>query len=344
MKIAVIFDTPHAGWSDADFKAEVEAQVPEAEYEVAEALMENGHDVHMIGLHDDLRDAMHKLDEYKPDLVFNCCEAFMGNARYDYGVPAVLELYGYPYTGAAPEGLVIARDKAVSKKILAYHGITVPRFVAYFLGDKLSVPDELEYPLIVKPLREDASIGIAQSSVVKDEKDLAERVELIHRRFKKPAIAEEFVDGRELYIGVVGNKKLRQLPIVEMVFEKVEDPQMRIATHTAKWDEDYRERWGIKNRFAHPIAQEASDEIERIVPIAFHALRLHDYGRIDVRLTSKQEVYVLEVNPNPFLSFGEDMANGAEKLGLAYEEFIELIVKEAVARYKNGPQTVNRKP
>ncbi len=334
MKIAVIFDTPNPGWEDEDFKAEIEAGVPEAEYEVAEALMENGHDVYMIGLHDDLRHPLHQLENYQPDLVFNCCESFMGNARYDYGVPALLELHAYPYTGAPPEGLVMARDKAASKKILAYHGVKVPEFAVYELGEKkVKPPANLDFPMIVKPLREDASVGIAQSSVVRDEKELAERVEFIHRNLKQAAISEQFIDGRELYVGLIGNRELVQLPIVEMVFDKMTDSIMKVATHSAKWDLEYRERWGIKNVFARRIARAALDEIERICPIAFHALRLRDYGRIDVRLTPNQEVYILEANPNPYISFGEDMANAAERMGLDYNAFIERIADEALARY-----------
>lgn len=336
MKIAVIFDTPNPGWEDVDFKGEIEAGVPEAEYEVAEALMENGHDVYMIGLHDDLRHPLHQLEEYKPDLVFNCCESFMGNARYDYGVPALLELHAYRYTGAPPEGLVMARDKAASKKILAYHGMRVPKFAVYELGEKGQSPSYVDYPMIVKPLREDASVGIAQSSVVNDEKELSDRVKFIHRNLKQAAIAEQFIEGRELYIGVIGNEELQQLPIIEMSFGKIGEPAQKIATHSAKWDLEYRERWGIKNIFARRIARSALEEIEKVCPIAFHALRLRDYGRIDVRLTADQEVYVLEVNPNPYISFGEDMANAAERIGLDYNELIERIADEALARYEGS--------
>lgn len=336
MKIAVIFDTPNPGWTDADFKAEVEAGVPEAEYEVAEALMENGHDVYMIGLHDDLRHPLHQLEEYHPDLVFNCSESFMGNASYDYGVPTLLELHGYPYTGASPEGLVMSRNKAASKKILAYHSIKVPEFAVYELGEKVKSPKHIDFPLIVKPLREDASVGIAQGSVVSNQQELAERVQMVHRNLHQAAIAEQFIEGREFYVGLIGNRELHQLPAIEMIFDKATDPSMKIATHTAKWDLEYRERWGIKNIFARRISKEAQEEIDRICPIAFHALRLYDYGRIDIRLTADQEVYVLEVNPNPYISFGEDMANAAERIGLDYYAFIERIAEEALARYESS--------
>lgn len=336
MKIAVVFDTPNAGWEDLDFKEEIEEEVAEAEYDVAEALMENGHQVHMIGFHDDLLFLLDRLASYKPDLVFNCCESFMGHSQYDYGVTALLEMHGYRYTGSPPEALLVCRDKATSKKILAYHSVRVPRFQVYAAGDGIDPPADLDFPMIVKPLREDASVGIAQSSVVNDTDNLAERVTFVHRSLHQPAIVEELIEGRELYIGVIGNSDLQILPTVEMTFNNIPHPDRKIATYNAKWDLEYRERWGIKNVFARRIGKGALEEMHRACRIAFQALELRDYGRIDFRLTSDQKVYVLEVNPNPFISFGEDMANAAERAGLDYYEFIERITQEAIARYEKA--------
>lgn len=336
MKIAVVFDTPAAGLEDEDFKQEVEAEVPEAEYEVAEALMENGHDVYLIGFHANLRRLLDRLEEFEPELVFNCTESYMGKARYDYGVTALLEMKGYRYTGSPPEALLLARDKATSKKILEYHSVQVPRFEVYTANGDITPPADIAFPLIVKPLHEDASVGISQSSVVTDERSLRERVEFIHRKLQQPAIAEQLIEGRELYVGMIGNRKPQLLPIVEMTFDKMDDRSMRIATYNAKWDLAYRERWGIKNVFARRIGDAAMEEIERACRIAFEAHELRDYARIDLRLTSDQDVYVLEVNPNPYIAFGEDMANAAERLGLDYYAFIERIVKEALARYETA--------
>jgi D-alanine-D-alanine ligase len=336
MKIAVVFDWMESGWEDADFKEALEAtesEVAEAEYEIAEALIENGHEVFLIGFHDNLRRLLDRLEEFDPDLVFNSCESFMGKSRYDYAVTALFEMKGYRYTGSPPEALLLARDKATSKKILSHHSVSVPRFVNYALGREVTPPSEIDFPLIVKPTHEDASVGIAQSSVVNDFESMRERVLFIHRNLHQPAIAEELIEGRELYVGVIGNQTLQVLPIVEMTFDKIPDPERRIATHSAKWDLEYRNRWGIKNIFARRIGDRALAEIHRAAKMAYTALGLRDYGRIDIRLTRNQEVYVLEVNPNPYISFGEDMANAAEKLGLDYYEFIEYIVQEAVARY-----------
>ena len=336
MKIAVVFDTSRASWEDADFKREVAAHVEEAEYEVAEALMDRGHDVCMVGVQTDLKRMIDTLRGYAPDLVFNCTEAFEDNAALDYVFPAVFEAEGYRYTGSPPLGLLATRNKAMSKKVLAYHGISVPGFRTYRLGEAVEDTSDLVFPLIVKPLSEDASIGISGASVVRGLDELAERVAFVHERFGQPAIAEEFVDGRELYVSIVGNgAELEILPIVEMVFDKRRTkPEERIATRMAKWHVPYRERKGIRNVFARPIARAARERIAAICATAFRALWLRDYARLDVRLTPDGQVSVIEANANPFISYGHDMANAAEKAGMNYQAFIQRIVDEAVRRYE----------
>lgn len=332
MRVAVVFDTLHPEWEEADYRREMAAGVDEAEYEVAEALETKGHEVRMIGIREDIRPLVDRLADFGPDLAFNCCEGFRGNARLEYAVAAVLEMHGYRHTGSPPAGLLVARNKSMSKKILAFHGIRVPDFATFRPGDDLIRPSSLRYPLIVKPLLEDASVGIAQASVVADDESLVERVRFIHDSFHQAAIAEELVEGRELYIGMIGNAKLELLPIVELHFGKVSKAERRIATYKAKWDEEYRERYGIKSRFARKLRDPVMARIREICETAFHALWLQDYGRIDVRLAHDDEVYVLEVNPNPFISFGHELANSAEKAGMKYADFIQRIVDEAMAR------------
>ncbi len=332
MKIAVVFDTLAPGWEHADFQEELEAEVPEAEYDVAEALIENGHHVYLLGFHHNLRRLLDRLEDFQPDLVFNATESYMGKARYDYAVTALLEMKGYRCTGSSPEALLLARDKATSKKILQYHAINVPRFTVYPVDEDATAPD-IEFPLIVKPTHEDASVGIAQSSIVADHDTLRERVEFIHRSLNQPAVAEELIEGRELYVGMIGNRELLTLPIIEMTFDRVDESERKIATYSAKWDLEYRERWGIKNIFARRIGKKALEEIRRAAKEAYTALELRDYGRIDLRLTKDQRVYVIEVNPNPYISFGEDMAKAAERAGMNYYDFIERIVREAMGRY-----------
>jgi D-alanine-D-alanine ligase len=222
------------------------------------------------------------------------------------------------------------------KKVLAYHGINVPGFATWRLAEEVEdIPSDLAFPLIVKPLAEDASAGISQASVVATAEALAERVHFVHEQFGQPAIAEEFIEGRELYVSMVGNgDDIEILPIIEMVFDKeVTKPEERIATRSAKWDVPYRTRKGIKNVFARPIARAVDTEIEGICKTAFRALWLRDYARLDLRLTPDNVVWVIEANANPFISFGHDMANSAEKAGMDYYAFVDRILREALDRY-----------
>ena len=332
MKIAVIFDSLHPEWEDAAFKREVEEKAEEAEYDVARALLAGGHDVLMIGIGDDVAPLLAKLAEFQPKLVFNGCEGFRKNARHEYAVAALLDMYGYRYTGSSPTALLVARNKSLTKKVLAYHGIRVPAFAEFKEGDKLVRPSELRFPLIVKPLLEDASIGIAQASVVEDDPSLAQRVEFIHTKYHQAAIVEELVEGREVYVGLIGNADLQVLPLTEMTFGEPEIGEHRIATYKAKWDEDYRKKKKIKNVFAKGVSDELTRRIGELCSTAFHALWLQDYGRVDVRLAHDNEVYVLEVNPNPFIAAEHEMAEAAEKSGLKYNAFIQRIVDEALTR------------
>jgi D-alanine-D-alanine ligase len=345
MRIVVTFDTPYYGWEHPDHERQMATEVaawkhdePEMEYQIADALRVRGHEVTLVGVRDDLQYLVRCLDEIRPDLVFNGVEAFHGNAGLEYMVPGILEAEGYRYTGSPPLALLVSRNKAMSKKVLAYHGIRVPGFATYRPGEALIVAANLRFPLIVKPLQSDASAGIAQASVVQDPASLAERVTMIHERFDQPAIAEEFVDGRELYISLIGNgDKLDVLPITEMVFDKRRTRrEERIATQFAKWDEDYRSRKGIRNVFARPIARAARERIEEICRTAFRALWLRDYARVDIRLAPDGEVWFLEANANPFISYGHDMANAAEKAGMDYYQFVQRLVDEAVGRYEHA--------
>jgi D-alanine-D-alanine ligase-like ATP-grasp enzyme len=256
MRVVVTFDTLYDGWDHPDHERQMATEVaawkhnePEMEYQVADALRVRGHDVILVGVRNDLQYLVQCLEEIRPDLVFNAVEAFHGNAGLEYMVPGILEAKGWRYTGSPPLALLVSRNKAMSKKVLAYHGIRVPGFVTYRPGETIAPATEVRFPLIVKPLQSDASAGIAQASVVQDQAALADRVTMIHERFDQPAIAEEFIDGRELYVSLIGNgDDLDLLPITEMVFDKRRTrPEERIATQFAKWDEDYRARKGIRS-------------------------------------------------------------------------------------------------
>ena len=332
MKIAVVFDTPHPDWGDDDYRREMsEGKVEEAEYDVARALIQDDHEVRFVGIVDDVRPLINQLVEFAPALVFNCCEGFRGSSQYEYAVAAVLEMHGWRHTGCTPTGLLVARNKSMSKKILKHHGIRVPEFATFHPGDQFLRPSTLRFPLIVKPLLEDASVGIAQSSVVSEDESLAERVGFIHEKYRQAAIAEELIEGRELYAGLIGNNTLELLPVVELHFGKLSRAERRIATYKAKWDEEYRERHHIRSGFAR-LSEALRGKIRDSCEMAFHALWLQDYGRIDLRVTHDHEVYVLEANPNPFIAYGHEFANAAEKAGMSYPKFIQRLVDEALRR------------
>ena len=311
-----------------------EPHEPEMEYQVAGALLERGHEVQFVGVHDDPRVLPDHCESWNPDVVVNCAESFLGNSALDYVSATLLEAGGRPYTGSSPLALQVTRDKAMSKKILAYHGVRVPAFVMYRTREKVTDPPPLDFPLIVKPLSADASVGIAHASVVDNLQGLAERVAFVHQRFQQPAIAEQFIPGRELYAGILGNdERLEVLPLTELVFDKEKnEPEERIATQHAKWTEAYRKRRGIRTVFARPVSAVARERIEAACRAAAQALWLRDYARIDIRLTDDDEVWVLEANANPYISRGHEMANSAAKAGLPYPQFIERIVLEASAR------------
>jgi D-alanine-D-alanine ligase len=345
MRVAVVFDTPHSGWDHPDHERQMQREVaawksdePEMEYQIAHALGERGHEVRLLGVGDDLQYLIRCLREWDPDLVFNGAEAFRGNESLEYLLPGVLEAEGYRYTGAPPLALQVTRNKAMSKKVLAYFGVQSPGFMTYRLHEVVEKAPELTFPLIVKPLQTDASAGIAQASVVQDLAALRDRVTFIHDRFGQGAIAEEFVDGRELYVGVIGNEdNLEILPITEMVFDKRKTrPEERIATQLAKWDEAYRERKGIRNVLARPLARSVRVRIQETCRTAYRALWLRDYARLDLRVTPDGGVWLLEANANPFISYGHDMANAAAKAGMEYADFIQRIIDAAVARYERS--------
>jgi D-alanine-D-alanine ligase len=266
------------------------------------------------------------------DAVFNLSERFRNQSGLDYGVAALMEMLALPYTGASAEGLMLARNKALTKMVLAYQGLRIPHFFVCPLGQPVQRPSDVRFPLIVKPLDEDASVGIAQRSVVHDDPALAERVAFIHTRHNTAAIVEEFIEGRELYVGVIGNDPPRALPPIEMVFGEDTTAENRIATFKAKWSHKYRETHGIQNCIAQNLSKELKERMAEVAVRTYQAAGLRDYGRIDVRLAHDDEIYIVEANPNPYLADGEDLAWAAEEGGLPYPHLIEKIAELAASR------------
>jgi D-alanine-D-alanine ligase len=295
------------------------------EYDVVTTLKELGHQVRILGLYDDLRSVRKAVEEFRPHIAFNMMEEFGGVALYDQNVVAYLELLGLKYTGCNPRGLVIARDKALSKKLLAYHRIRVPDFQVFGYGRKARRRKRLRFPLFVKSVTEDASLGISQASLVKDDQALRERVAFVHERTGSDAIAEEFIGGRELYVGVLGNQRLEVLPVWELRFTEKPEDQPLIATARAKWNLKYQKKWGVDSRAARNLPRGFKDLVERRCKRIYRNLGLSGYARLDFRL-DKRRLYFLEANPNPQLAYGEEFAESARKKGLRYPDLIQRII------------------
>ena len=295
------------------------------EYDVIETLRERGHEVAVLGVHDDLTGIRHRIGSFKPQIVFNLMEAFAGITTFDQNVVSYLELLRMPYTGCNPRGLILARDKALSKKLLAYHRIPVPEFSVIRRGQKPRLTRKQQFPLIVKSLFFEASVGISQASVVENEEQLARRVQFIHENIGTAAIVEQFIDGRELYVGVIGNDRMQVFPVWEMSFAKMPENRWKIATERVKWSTKYQEKHGIMTDAAELDAERAA-HVQHLAKRVYRALDLNGYARIDLRVSDDGRAYVLEANPNPNLAYGEDFAESGERSGISYEKLLERIV------------------
>ncbi len=309
------------------------------EYDVCVTLEELGHDVLRLGVNRDLGTIADAIKNYRPHLAFNLLEEFQGVGIYVQNVIAYLELKGLAYTGCNPLGLVLAHDKALSKKLLSYHDIPVPQFAVFERGKIVRRPEGLPLPLFVKSTTEEGSVGISLSSVVRTDKQLIERVNYIHERLETDAIAEQYIDGREFYVGVLGNQRLETLPIWELIFKKLPAGIPRIATEQVKWDLDYQKEVGVITKLAKLTPGQVK-HIEKICKQVFRVLQLSGYARMDLRLTPEGDVYVLEANPNPQLSYGEDLAESAHSVGIDYLELIRRIVNLGMRYKPAGADTV----
>jgi D-alanine-D-alanine ligase len=258
-------------------------------------------------------------------------EDFNGIPSWDQHVVSYLELTNQSYTGANPRGLTLARDKALTKKVLSYHGINVPKFMTFPLGRPVKPPAGMEFPLLVKSLSEEGSVGIAQASVVFSAEELLERVAFLHEKHGTDAIAEQYIEGRELYVGLMGNRKLQTLPVWELCLENLPADAMRIATAKVKWDEAYRMRHGIVSRAAADLPAVVGRNIGEVAREVYRALDLSGYARIDLRLTGDGHVYLIEANPNPQIAREEDFADSAAAAGIDYHALLQRIIALGLA-------------
>jgi D-alanine-D-alanine ligase len=299
---------------------------------VLATLRKLGHDAMMLGVRSDLEVINNAVLEFKPDIIFNLLEEFHGRPLYDQNVVSYLELIPVPYTGCNPRGMVLSRDKALTRKILSYHRIPGPDFAIFKKGSKVKRPKNLSLPLFVKSQVEEASLGISQASVVETDDDLRERVTFMHRKHLTDVIAEEYIEGRELYVGVFGDERLTVLPIWELLFNNMPDNKPRIATRRVKWDAKYQEKHGISSGPAQDISPELRAKIESICKRTYRALGISGYARIDLRLKPTGEVYVIEANPNPEIAKGEDFADSAQAIGWSYEDLISRVLSQGMRR------------
>jgi D-alanine-D-alanine ligase len=306
--------------------ADITAEPWRTEYDVISTLTAMGHEVRALGVHDDLGEIRRLADEWKPHIAFNLLEGFDDITIFDQNVVSHLELLKLAYTGCNPRGMLLARDKSLSKKLLAYHRIPIPDFEVFRIGRPIRRSKRLAFPLMVKSLTQEASIGISQASVVDGDEKLKERVSFIHQSIGTAAIVERYIEGREIYVGILGNQLLQALPVWELYFTNMPDGSRRIATDRVKWSVKYQKKYGIDSGPARDLADAKSEQLQHLCKRAYRALELSGYARIDLRLDEAGNPWVIEANPNPQIARGEDFAASAEKAGLSYESVLQRIL------------------
>lgn len=298
------------------------------EWDVIKGLESLGHIATPVGVISDLEVIKDAIDEHSPNIIFNLLEEFDGDVLLDQNIVSYLELLRIPYTGCNPRGLMLARDKALAKKIFLHHDIKTPRFQVFPKNKKNKKNESLQYPLIVKCLTEEASLAISKASVVHSDEKLLERVDYINQKIGVDAIVEEFIEGREFFVGILGNDKLSALPVWELKFENVERPEKEFYSNRAKWNTKYRSRKGIKTEAAS-LSKEKTDEIHKICKTTYKHLNLSGYARVDLRMANNGEVYIIEVNPNPCISRIDEFASSAESIEISYTDLLKDILKLA---------------
>ena len=330
LKVLALFDARDTTTIDQDLSAEMKTEDWKTERNVLAALGTLGHAAEHLAIFDDLDLLRQKLASFAPDILFNLADEFKNNPGFDQNIVSLLEMQGVPFTGCGATGLTLCKHKGISKKILGYHRIHVPNFVVIARGQRIARPKQLKFPVLVKPVKDEASYGISQASFVENDEQFRERVTFIHEKHGSDVIAEEYIVGRELYVSLMGNLKLTVFPIRELVFREVPPNEPKIATYRAKWDEEYRKRWGLKNQFAEELDPALVARIEQTCKRIYRLLTIDGYARIDLRVTAANEVYFIEANPNPILAADEDFALSAGKAGLPYPQLIDRIIRHGM--------------
>lgn len=330
LKVLALFDAIRPTTIDQDLSKEMKTEDWKTEANVLAALGELGYTTEHLAIFDNLDLLRQKLEAFAPDVIFNLADQFKNNRGFDQNIASLLEMQGVPFTGCGATGLVLCKHKGTSKKILGYHHIHVPNFVVIPRGQRIARLKRPKFPLLVKPVKEEASYGISQASFVTSDEQFRERVAFIHEKHDADVIAEEYIEGREFYVSVMGNLRLTVFPIRELVFGEVPPNEPKIATYKAKWDEEYRKRWGLQNQFPEGLEPALVAQIEEVCKRIYRLLTIEGYARIDLRLTAANEIYFIEANPNPILAADEDFAQAAGKAGLTYPQLIDRIIRQAM--------------
>ncbi len=327
IKILVLFEVLEPPAPDREYERRMKEEDDWlTEGHVVTTLKAAGHEVHLGAIYKHPREVMDLVERIHPDLVWNFVQTFHGERYFESNIAGVLELLKVAYTGCGHRALMICQDKALSKKILKYHRVPVPPFVVSHRNRPLRRLGRSIFPVLVKPLAEEGSKGISRDSFAESEEQALARTQFLHQRLRQDVIIEQYVDGREIYVGVLGNERLTVLPPRELKFSKVPDGEAKYASFKAKWDEDYRERWGIYGTFPEDLPENVQKEIKTVSKRVYRVLQMRGYGRIDMRLTPEGKLFVVEANPNPEIAQEEDIAEAAAKVGLPYGDLIERIV------------------
>ncbi len=316
LSVEILPDDYSEYWNTPDWKTEKD---------VKNTLIKLGHQVIPFGIFNDIEPFLKIVREEKPDLVFNMSEAFSGNRDFEPNLTALMQLMGVPFTGAGPMSLQLCKDKALTKVILGYHDIQTPRFIVAKKSKPLQSLKKFPFPAFIKPLQLESSEGISQVSYVENEKEALARVKFIHERMQVDAIIEEFIDGREVYVSILGNEKLNVFPPRELFFKQVPDDEPKFATFKVKWDADYRKKWGIDSGWADELPETTLKKLNDVCRKVYRLLQIQGFGRIDFRIKN-EEIYFIEANPNPSIAKQEDYALSANKAGIVYEDLIAKIV------------------
>ncbi|HJX98678.1 MAG TPA: ATP-grasp domain-containing protein [Chthoniobacterales bacterium] len=331
LKVLVLFDGVQPTPIDADLSEEMKTEEWETEANVMKALGELGHNAEHLAIFDDVDLVRQKMESFQPDVLFNLVEQFKNNPGFDQNIVSLLEMQGVPFTGCGSTGLILCKHKGISKKILGHHGILTPNFMVIPRGQRIGGPRQLKFPILVKPVKEEASYGISRNSFVQNDEQFRDRIAFVHEKYKSDAIAEEYIEGRELYVSIMGNVRLQVFPIRELVFKEVPANEPKIATYKAKWDEKYRKRWGLEGQFAENLDRALVKEIERTCKEIYRLLTIDGYARIDLRMSAESKLYFIEANPNPHLAADEDFAQSALKAGLNYPQLIQALIRLGIS-------------